>query len=1301
MPTIDARELESLLGECMIADRRRLRRQLRGPRRRRGERPRKPSASDLERVAERIEASRARAERRRRLAPTPTYPEELPVAARRDEIREAIAAHQVVVVCGETGSGKTTQLPKICLELGRGIHGAIGHTQPRRIAARTVSQRIASELNTRLGELVGSKVRFTDETGPDTLIKLMTDGILLAETQGDRDLERYDTIIIDEAHERSLNIDFLIGYLRDLLPRRPDLKVIITSATIDPERFSEHFGGAPIIEVSGRTYPVEVRYRPRDESAESELALDEAVVEGVRECLGMGGGGGDVLVFLPGEREIRDVARALEDQRFPRLEVLPLYARLSWQEQARVFAPHPGRRVVLATNVAETSLTVPNIRFVIDSGVARIGRYSARSRVQRLPVEAVSQASASQRAGRCGRVGPGVCLRLYSEEDFLAREEHTPPEIVRTNLASVVLQMKALRLGDVTRFPFMDPPDHRLVRDGYETLLELGAGDEDGELTEIGRSLARLPIDPRIGRMLLAAEKENALAETLVIAAALSIQDPRERPHERRTEADAAHEEFADERSDFLSLLNLWRFYREQQRKLSRGRLRKMCAQRFLSYVRMREWSETQHQLRRLLSEMGVRSHRTAEAEADAIHRSLLVGLLSNIGRLREDGEYEGAGGKRFAIHPGSAVFAKRPKWVMASELVRTTKLYARGVARIDPKWLEELAPHLLRRTHSDPWWDAKSGRVMCHERVTLFGLEVVPKRSRHFGPIDPEASRRIFIHHGLVEGEMTTRGRFMEHNRRLLERVRTLQDKGRRGDLLADTTARFAFFDRVVPADVYSAQRFEKWRRSAERSDPEALCLSESDVVTADVSDLGPERFPDEARIDAHRTASLAYRFDPTARDDGVTLVAPVDLVGLIDEREVDLVSPGVLERRVEALIRAAPKEIRRRFTPAGEWARRAVSELRPGAGTIEEKVAEALSRLCGAEVDPSIWAHARLPDHTLVNIRAVDEKGEVVAESRDLASLRRELGAAGRLRMRTIPHPELDADGLRGWPVDELPRKVVVRAPGGEVEGYPALLDEGKAAGVRVLADAASARRAMRAGVRRLATISLGDAVRSYVEGHPSHDAIALRASTIGDAGSIMQDLVELIVERSTVGDGKPPRRREEFEALLDRGWNRLADETERVMGLVEPITSFHQAVDLALEQARPASWQRAIDDIDEQLAWLFRGRFVLETPHRWLGQYPRYLKGIAQRIDRLRQGGAAAVEQDARWMAEVAPYWRAWKERREDHDVRGLADPALEEFRWMVEEYRVSLFAQMLGTAVKVSPQRLRKQWQQTRA
>jgi ATP-dependent helicase HrpA len=1295
--SIDVRALSARIGECMLVDQGKLRARLGG----RGGR-------GLEWLAAEVEKSALRRTQRLANLPRPSYPPDLPVSARKDDIARAIAGHQVVVLCGETGSGKTTQLPKICLELGRGVAGLIGHTQPRRIAARSVATRIAEELGSPLGQDVGYKVRFGDHTGPRTYVKVMTDGILLAETQGDRFLEQYDTIIIDEAHERSLNIDFLLGYLRQLLPRRPDLKLIITSATIDPERFAVHFarGGkpAPIVEVSGRMYPVEVRYRPlqSEDPDEQDRDLEQAVLDAVDEIARQERG--DMLIFMSGEREIRETAEALRKHHPPSTEVVPLYARLSGPEQHRVFEPHPGkRRIVIATNVAETSLTVPGIRAVIDPGLARISRYSARTKVQRLPIEVVSRASADQRKGRCGRLGPGICIRLYSEDDFLSRPQFTEPEILRTNLASVILQMKALRLGDVESFPFVEPPDGRMIRDGYETLHELGAVDEQNNLTALGANLARLPIDPRIGRMILAAKEENALREVLVIAAALSVQDPRERPLDKQEAADQAHAQFKHEDSDFVAYLNIWNFYKEQEEALSHSKLRKACRENFLSYLRMREWEDIHRQLHALVADMGLHENKQ-NADYDAIHKALLAGLLSSVGLKGENYEYTAPRGTKFNIFPGSGLFKKGPKWVVAEELVKTTKLYARTVAKIQPEWIERIGAHLVKRTYSEPHWDVDTARVYAFEKVSLFGLEIVPRRRVHFGIIDPVVSRELFIRHALVEGEYRAEGAYVQHNAALIADIRALEAKARRTDLLLGSDARFEFFDRRLPLTTTGGQEFERWRLVAEKKDARVLFMRHGDLLASVPEGLSAERFPDSIRF-GEVVVPLTYKFDPGAPDDGITMTVPLEALHQIDAGRCEWLVPGRLKEKIEELARALPKSVRKFAQTPAVIAAEAERVLSFGKGSLLEALATYIGRASGAVVSPASFKHDQVPAHLLMNFRVVEERGRVVAMGRDLAAMQRELGERVRQSLGRLAGESYRRTGLTEWDFGDLPERVEVSRQGVTVAGYPALVDEGGTVSLRLLETRETAELLMRGGLRRLFANMAREELDYQGRIIPDIETMGAQYATLGRGGGgrkqLVADLEILMADRAFLGGGGAGeqggeiRTKAAFDRRFHEGWDRLHRVRDEVCRNAREILAAYQGVRLRLDGSIPPAWEPAVLDMREQLTHLVYPNFLSRTPAEWLAHYPRYLAAIQSRLRKLAVGGES-VQRDERHSIEVAPYWRVYVEQAARHKERGLIDPALELYRWMLEEYRVSLFAQELRTAIPVSGKRLHEQW-----
>ena len=1295
-PNLDA--LSRAVDRCMIADRPRAAGKLRTARRRqsRGQ----PCDRAAEQARRLIEESAERAALRRAGLPAVNYPQSLPVARHRRRILDAVAEHQVVVVCGATGSGKTTQLPKMCLELGLGVFGTIGHTQPRRLAARAVADRLAEELAVPLGKQVGYKVRFNDQTDPRTLVKVMTDGVLLAEMAHDRMLRRYDTLILDEAHERSLNIDFLLGVLHALARQRDDLKIIITSATIDPQRFADHFGGAPIIDVEGRSHPVELRYRDPAEASASTGDGDPVepgafdINEAIRDALVELGEAdrGDVLVFLPGERDIREAAEALSADRGVDADVLPLYARLPSAQQQRIFHPTGGRRrVILATNVAETSLTVPGIRHVIDTGLARISRYSARSKVQRLPIEPISQASAAQRKGRCGRVAPGVCIRLYSEADFEKRPAFTEPEIQRTNLAGVILQMAALKLGDPEQFPFMDPPSGRMLRDGYQTLWELGALDAEGELTDVGWKLSRMPVDPRLGRMILAGHDEGCLRELVALAAVLSIQDPRQRPFEQRDAADAAHERFADEGSDFAALLKLWEFWRERRRRLSGGQLRKLCARNFLSYQRMREWEDLARQLREAAAEH--RFHLNDKpAEPEAVHRALLTGLLRNIGRRDGEYEYEGPNGRRFAIFPGSSMFKVRPKWLMAAELIETTKLYAHNVAPIQPQWLEGIASHLLTHTFSDPRWDPEGARVVADERVSLFGMPIVPRRTAHFGPIDPPAARELFIHHALVEGDYETDAAFFAHNRRLVEEIEALEAKRRRSDLLVDPRVRFEFYDARVPAEVYSGAAFEAWRKRAEREDPNLLYMTREMLLTDEAAVEEAARYPDKVEVGG-AALDLQYVADPLDEADGVTVRVPIEKLAEMDEAELDWMVPGVMREKVLALFRSLPKAKRKQFVPLPQFVERLVPYLDEHRGKpLAQALSDCVAQFTRVEVGPEEWAVDRLPSHLRLRIEAVDEGGRVVGRQRDLAALREQVGQrVEKAIARQSAASGWGRDGLTAWDFGALPESVTL--DGGPAspatKRYPALIDQGEAAGMRLFESADKAAMHTRRGVRRLLVLQLAQELAFLEYELGGFDRLGLLYVPIGDRRVIARDAMDAAVDEAMLEGRPPPRDAEAFERRITETSVDVADAARRIVGIASATLEDHGEVRAAIERA-PAGWGGAAADLASQLDALLAPGFLAETPAYWLRRLPRYLKAARRRIDKLRDG---QVKRDAEMTARVEPYWSAC--RRRGAEGFDELDPEARRLRWMIEEYRVSLFAQDLGTAAKVSPKRLEEQ------
>ncbi|MFI6072482.1 ATP-dependent RNA helicase HrpA [Actinoplanes sp. NPDC051343] len=1290
-------ELRNRIAELLPRDERRLQRRLEGTRKISDEAAR---SAVLQEIAAEAEQARLRLDARLASVPPVTYPESLPVSRRKDDIAAAIRDHQVVVVAGETGSGKTTQIPKICLELGRGVRGQIGHTQPRRIAARTVAERIAEELGRPLGSTVGYKVRFTDQVGDDTLIKVMTDGILLAELQNDRMLHRYDTLIIDEAHERSLNIDFILGYLRELLPKRPDLKVIITSATIETGRFAQHFAApdgtpAPVIEVTGRTYPVEVRYRPlvtttvedEDSAGGREEPIDQ--IDGIADAVDELGreGDGDILVFMSGERDIRDTADALAKRNLRNTEIVPLYGRLSAAEQHKVFERHSQRRVVLATNVAETSLTVPGIRYVIDPGTARISRYSNRLKVQRLPIEDVSQASANQRKGRCGRTADGICIRLYSEENFEARPEFTEPEILRTNLASVILQMTSLGLGDLARFPFIDPPDPRNINDGVKLLEELGALDQR-RLTPMGRQLAQLPVDPRLGRMVIEADKQDCVAEVMVITAALSIQDPRERPVDKQQQADEKHARFTDKESDFFSYLNLWRYLREKQQELSGNQFRRLCRSEFLNYLRVREWQDIYYQLRQVVRTLGLTltEDREEVAEGPHVHTALLSGLLSHIGLKETDKrEYLGARGAKFAIFPGSALFKKQPRWVMSAELVETSRLWGRVNARIEPEWAEKLAPHLVKHSYSEPHWEKKQGAVMAYEKVTLYGLPIVPRRRVGYAKIDPALCRELFIRNALVEGDWETHHKFFEENRKLLERIEEIENRARRRDILVDDETVYALYDARIPADVVSSRHFDAWWKKARRTDPDLLTFTRDLLVNAGRDAVDPNAYPDAWLADGVRLP-LSYSFEPNSKSDGVTVQVPVALLNKLDPSDFVWSVPGFRKEVVVALIRALPKALRTNFVPVPDWAEAVLDRIPARRGPLPDAVGNELRRLTGTIVPPGAWQPAQVPDHLRVNFRVVDEHGAVVGEGRDLPALQRELApkvqqtisaAAGNLERRGITTNDFAA----------IPRRVAQVRGGYEVNVFPALVDEGDSVAIRVFEDEPSQRLAMIAGTRRLLLLTLPPAAR-YLQGRMDNRAkLELsRANPYRSIADLLDDCAGAAIDQLVADAGGPVWSSVEFASLRDTVRQDLVDATEGVVTEVRAVLASAYEVDQRVRTLRDPAMVAALADIRQQLKGLVHTGFVTETGWKQLHHLPRYLRGIVYRLDRL--GGNLA--RDRQLMAQIHEIEAEYRELRSD-----LPDsPGLREIRWMIEELRINLFAQTLGTAYPVSDKRIYK-------
>lgn len=1274
---LDRQKLEAALAECSVRDARRLERSLA-----------QAPDNELADLARTIEAARNRYLERLQARPQPGFPSDLPISECRERVIEAIQQHQVIIVCGETGSGKTTQLPKLCLAAGRGSRGLIGHTQPRRLAARTLADRIASELGTTPGTGVGYKIRHQDNTDPATYIKLMTDGILLAELRSDRELLDYDTLIIDEAHERSLNIDFILGYLKKLLGRRPDLKVIITSATIDVERFSGHFNDAPIIEVSGRSYPVEVRYRPFAD--DEDLAFEQAVLNAIHELSERDRG--DILVFLEGEREINELAKFLRKQNLPDTDVLPLYARLGAAGQGLIFQPHKRRHIVLATNIAETSLTIPGIRYVIDGGYARISRYSPRSKIQRLPIEKIAKAPANQRKGRCGREAEGVCIRLYSEEDFEQRPDFTEPEIQRTNLASVLLQMKALGLGDVEKFPFLDQPDRRQISDARRLLIELGAIDDGGRMTKTGRHLARLPLDPSFGRMLLAAGEMQCLTETLVIVSALSIQDPRERPLEAQEKADAMHQQFRHERSDFLGYLNLWTFVENLSAKLSKNRFRHACRENFLSYVRIREWRDIHRQLAQQMRELGYRRN-NEPASYEKLHTALITGLLGHVAQKTAPGEYTGARGVKLKIFPGSSQFEKQPKWIMAAELVETSQLFARTVAAIEPEWLLKPAAHLIRIETYDPAWDRETQRVNARERITLYGLPLITARPVHYGRVDPVEARKLFIQRALVEGELRTRAPFFRHNKMLVAEIRREEQKIRRPDIL-DEQALFAFYDERVPASVCDGAGFERWRKKAEHVDPDLLFACREQLVRQEPETTAA--YPDELQVNGIRLP-VDYAFRPGSEVDGVTVTVPLQLLNQLDAGAFEKLVPGLLQEKISAMLKSLPKRLRRQLVPIPDTARRLLPLIRETSGPLPAAMSACLLQLTGIEVAVSDWQTEALPEHLQPRFRVIDDQGRALACERDYSSLQQQFAEAAASSFAGNLQTGIEREQLVRWDFDDLPETIDLSQSGFSIRAYPALVDEQDSVAIRCFDTPAKAKRHLRAGLLRLFMLELDKDLKYLRRNLPDMQKLCMAYSPLGTCETLRDMIVRRTVELACMPDSsRQIRTRETFRRRLETGRQRLVGQANDICTLLGEILSRYNGLRTQLSGNLSPLWLAAVRDINEQLEYLIYPGFVSEISMAALQHYPRYLKAIEKRLEKLANDPA----RDRQPAARIASWWQDYLKLASAYAAQDNEPEALTQYRWLIEEYRVSLFAQELKTAQPVSPERLKSLREQLR-
>ncbi|MGN7972480.1 ATP-dependent RNA helicase HrpA [Serratia sp. 22264] len=1275
------------LGELMLRDQQRLQRRLQGARKIKNPDAQQATVAEVESD---IAAALQKVQARAASCPKITYPENLPVSQKKQDILNAIRDHQVVIVAGETGSGKTTQLPKICLELGRGVKGLIGHTQPRRLAARTVANRIADELETPLGGSVGYKVRFNDQVGENTLVKLMTDGILLAEIQQDRLLMQYDTLIIDEAHERSLNIDFILGYLRELLPKRPDLKVIITSATIDPQRFSRHFNHAPIIEVSGRTYPVEVRYRPVVDDAEDTdrdqlQAIFDAVDELGRE------GPGDILIFMSGEREIRDTADALNRLDLPHTEVLPLYARLSNSEQNRVFQSHHGRRIVLATNVAETSLTVPGIKYVIDPGTARISRYSFRTKVQRLPIEPVSQASANQRKGRCGRVSDGICIRLYSEQDFLSRPEFTDPEILRTNLASVILQMTSLGLGDIAAFPFVEAPDKRNILDGVRLLEELGAikTAENGhyQLTPQGRQLAQLPIDPRLARMVLEAQKSGSVREVMIITAALSIQDPRERPMDKQQASDEKHRRFADKDSDFLAYVNLWDYLKEQQKEHSSGQFRRLCRNDFLNYLRVREWQDIYTQLRQVVKELGLPVN-SEPSDYRSVHTALLTGLLSHIGQKDADKqEFTGARNARFSIFPGSGLFKKPPKWTMVAELVETSRLWGRIAARIEPEWIEPLAQHLVKHSYSEPHWSKSQGAVMASEKVTLFGLPIVAARPVNYSTIDPLLCRELFIRHALVEGDWQTRHAFFSANLKLRAEVEELEHKSRRRDILVDDETLFSFYDQRIPSDVVSGRHFDNWWKTAGKQKPDLLSFEKEMLIKDGANKVSALDYPN-AWHQGNLKLRLTYQFEPGTDADGVTVHIPLPILNQIEDQGFEWQIPGIRRELVIALIKSLPKPVRRNFVPAPNYAEAFLGRVTALELPLLDALERELRRMTGVTVSRDDWHWDQVPDHLKMTFRVVGENHKTLLEGKDLTALKLQLKDKVQETLSAVADDGLEQSNLHIWSFGKLPEFYEQKRGGYSMKAYPALVDEKDSVAIRLFDSEQEQQQAMWQGTRRLLLLNIPSPIKYLHEKLPNKAKLGLYFNPYGKVLDLIDDCISCGIDKLIAEHGGPVWQEDNFARLQELVRGELNETVVGVAKQVEQILTTVFNINKRLKGRVDMSLALALSDIKTQLGGLIYRGFVTNNGWKRLPDTLRYLQAIERRLEKL----AIDPHRDRAQMLRVDQVQQAWQQWLNKLPPKRRQDDEVKEVRWMIEELRVSLFAQQLGTPYPISDKRI---------
>lgn len=1258
----------------------------------------KDAIKKLENLKSQITQSMQLANTRHSIKPVPDFPANLPVNERQDEICKAIEENQVIILCGETGSGKTTQLPKLCLKIGRGTYGMIGHTQPRRIAARSVSSRIAEELKTELGTSVGYKIRFADKLNKQSHIKVMTDGILLAEIQNDPFLQNYDTLIIDEAHERSLNIDFILGYLKQLLPKRPDLKIIITSATIDPERFAKHFNNAPVIEVSGRTYPVEVRYRPlnsdeaQSDKSETQKDQQQAVLNAVDELSHEGSSNtssGDILIFLSGERQIRDTAEALRKHHPDKTEIIPLFSRLSNAEQQKVFKGHTHRRIILATNVAETSLTIPGIQFVIDTGYARISRYSYRTKIQRLPIEKVSQASANQRKGRCGRTSDGICIRLYSEEDFENRPVFTDAEILRTNLANVILQMHNIRLGTIEQFPFIDKPDSRLIKDGYQLLDELQAMNKQS-ITRIGKLLSRFPIDPRYARMIIAANEFSCLNEVLIIISALSIADPRERPLDKQQQADQAHSQFKDEKSDFIAYLNLWNFYQEQRHHLSQNKLRKLCKASFLSYTRMLEWRDIHSQLLNQCNEVKYKLNTTV-AGYDAIHQAILSGLLSHTGLKNEEGEYQGARNNNFAIFPGSNLRRKRPLWIMAAEMLETQRHYALTVAQIDPAWLERQATHLIKKSYSEAHWEKRPQQIAAYEKSSLYGLVINPRKKINYGPIDPALSRELFIRGAFVEKEYSGHAAFYKHNQQLFTDIEKLEHQSRRQDVLVDDEVVFQFYDERIPAGVYNSKKFDTWRKEAEKDNAEILYLSRDYLMQHSAGDITEEQYPKKLIIN-NTTLPLSYHFEPGTPEDGVTLTVHAALLNTLNPVQFEWLIPALLRDKISQLIKTLPKAIRKNFVPVPQYADACIDAITEKDHPLLQTISQQLTRMSGIIIPDDAWQIDSLDPHFFMRFDVRDQHNKSIAQGRDLISLQTSLSEQVSEQFSNTIKWDIEQQGLIIWSFDNLPAVINKIVNNINIKGYPALQDDESSVSIVVVDTQTLANEIHHDGLKRLYQLSLKQQIKYLNKNLPGIQKICMSYASVGSCNDLKLAIVDASIEKSFFAGSTLIHDKDSFDENLQRGNNNLVNNANEICEILSRVFDSFNKIRKQLKKNTKPNWLVSLNDIQSQLDHLIYEDFLYFTPIEYLSSYPRYLQAIQQRLDKLQQ----TAERDRQYTNMLSPYWEHFVELNDKY----YEHPVFSLYRWMLEEFRVSLFAQGLKTQMPVSEKRLENQWQEVK-